>query len=321
MLGGDRAKLARENGATDRLDLVGVDLGDQATAPRTGQDHAALLGGKHALFAEYVAEAGEAVLRGGGDHFLAQKPQIARAVVPVFRRDGVRAHKGRHQLDWLERLEPPDRAQLLQLLFGGEAVAALDLAGRRAPAEHRFQLWQRLLHERRFTRGAGGLNGGQNAAAARQNFKVAHAVQLKPQLVLTPAAEDQMRVRVHKARRDQAALCVKHLRRAAVGRRAGAGGGDHAVLGKEPCVFGHGDLTLRRAAPGLVTGGRGKQADVLDQQAFHSGAPLLSDGGGSLCDDGVVGEIGQGDVAAARVFEIVFGGGGERVFIARPCAA
>ncbi len=159
-------------------------------------------------------------------------------------------------LDDLERLE---------LVLGGKAVAALCLHGRGAEAQHLVERLLRLAGKLLLAGLARGVRRGLDAAACVLNIKIARAVQLEPQLVLPPATENEVRVRVHKAGRDEMALRIDDLRALTGGNRAGADGGDDAVLDEHPRILQEFDFTLLLAATGASALGRRQQADVSDQ--------------------------------------------------------
>ena len=61
---------------------------------------------------------------------------VRAAAIAVLDGHLVRAHEGRRQLDRVRRRERANSPQHLQLALGGERVAALGFAGRRAAAQH-----------------------------------------------------------------------------------------------------------------------------------------------------------------------------------------
>lgn len=134
-------------------------------------------------------------------------------------------------------LQLSNHAQRFAFFPGRQAVAALGLCGRRAEAKHFIQrgggfcLQLFLACRLRCT------HGGQNAAACGEDVQIARAVQLERQLVLPPAAEDQMRVRVDQTGRDQLPSGVDRLRVGSRRRCAGPDLRDQIVLDQDPCVF------------------------------------------------------------------------------------
>lgn len=93
-------------------------------------------------------------------------------------------------------LQLSDHAQRFAFFPGRQAVAALGLCGRRAKAEHFIQRGGGLRLQLLLACRLCCTHGGQDAAACGEDVQIARAVQLERQLVLPPAVEDQMRVRV-----------------------------------------------------------------------------------------------------------------------------
>lgn len=83
----------------------------------------------------------------------------------------------------------------------------------------------------------GGVRRGLDAAARVLNVEIACAVELETQLVLAPAAEDEVGMGVDKAGGDEVALRVDDFRALDGGNRAGTDGGDDAVLDEHPRIL------------------------------------------------------------------------------------
>ena len=146
----------------------------------------------------------------------------------------MRTEEGGGELDRLLSVQPADDPQLTQLGLAVEAVAALGLRGGHAEAQHLIQRRAGLVAELVLGGGAGGAHGGEDAAAAREDFEIAHAVELQAQLVLPPAAENQVRVRVDQPGRDEFSLRVEDA--VGFGRGTDSDGGDVSVLTQHPGV-------------------------------------------------------------------------------------
>ena len=148
-------------------------------------------------------------------------------------------------------------------------------------------------------------------------------MQLEHQLVLPPAAEDQMRVRVDQTGRDQLPAGVDRLRAGSRRRCAGPDLRNHIVFNEYPCVFQNADLALCPAAPRGGSLRRGQHTDVGDQRSFHClflsrSALQLRHG---LLDDGAVRHIGHCDVVLPGVKLVIFRRRRHGVLVAGPAAA
>ena len=266
MLGGDGPDLAGQLGAADGFDLVGVDLGPQAVFQAGFQHLAGLLRGEGVGFAEHVAVFGDALFLHLGHHLLADQPDVLRPVGLVLGGHQMGPHKGGHDVHGVAVVEVFDHLQGFQLMLSGQAVAALGLAGGDAKAHHLVQSPGGLLGQLFLGGLAGGVGGGLNAAPGVLDLQIGLAVELQAQLVLPPAAENQVGVGVHQAGGGQLALGVD----GPIRRRGGAGPhlGDDAVLHQDPGVLEDLDFPLLRALSGAGTTGGGQHADVGDN-GFH----------------------------------------------------
>ena len=83
--------------------------GRQSSPPPGVQDLLRFGRREDTALAEDVVPLGQALGGDGRDHLVDHQPQKARAVVLEFRRQLVRAHERRRQLDWLLRGKPADR--------------------------------------------------------------------------------------------------------------------------------------------------------------------------------------------------------------------
>ena len=268
VLGGDSAHRLRELGAADGIDLVGVNLGDKAIALARLQDCLGLLGGEDAGLAEHVAEFRQLFLGHGRDELLAQEANVAFPVRLIFLGHRVGPQEGGYQVHGVGLVEAADGAKLLELVVHIEAVAALGFHGGDAQGEHLVQSFPGLLRQLLLGGGSRGVDGGQDAAAHGQDVQIGGAVELEPQLVLPPAAEDQVGVGVHEARGHQFAAGVDDLGPRFVGR-VGADLRDEAVLDLHIRVLQHPDLALLRPAAGGFALRGGQHADILDDHLLH----------------------------------------------------
>ena len=218
------------------MDLVGVELWQQTVGLAGQQDPPGFLRRKDALLAEHIAEPGQPFRRRPGDHLLTKQPEIALPVGLIFRRQSVGSQKGGGQIHGAFLPQLPDDPQLPQLGLRFQTVAALGFAGGDAEALHFQKGAPALFQKLRLRGGAGGPHGGKDPAAPGQNVQIGDAVELVGQLILPPAAEDQMGMGVGQTGRGQSALRVDDLLRPA-GRLALTYGSDDPVLRQHPGIF------------------------------------------------------------------------------------
>ena len=106
----------------------------------------------------------------------------------------------------------------------------------------------------------GGGHGGENSSTLSQDFQVGHPPALHGQLVLPPAAEDQMGMGIHQTRGHKTPLCIDGL---PVDFRGSSGPDlpDFILLSQHPGI-------LQQLHPGLRTGGGaqrgGKLTDIFN---------------------------------------------------------
>ena len=147
-----------------------------------------------------------------GHHLLAHKADVLFAVGLILRGDKVRAHEGRDEIHAVVIVEVLDDLERLELVLGGKAVAALGLDRGGAEAHHLVERLGGLGGELLLAGLTGGVRRGLDAAARVLNVEIACAVELETQLVLAPAAEDEVGVGVDKAGGDEVALRVDDFR-------------------------------------------------------------------------------------------------------------
>ncbi len=136
----------------------------------------------------------------GGDDLV----HIALRVVFIFGGNGVRAEEGDGEV---ERAFVVEREQgFEQAQFGGglQAVTRLGLGGGCAMCEHAQQARTRLRDERLDAGHARGADGGEDAPARGEDVEIGHAAHLHLEFVRAVTCPDDVRVRVHEARHDNA---------------------------------------------------------------------------------------------------------------------
>lgn len=149
----------------------------------------------------------------------------------------MRAHEGRDEIHAVVIVEILDDLKRLELVLGGKTVAALGLDRGGTKAHHLVECLGGLAAQLLNACLAGGVGGGLNAAAGVLDLEIGLAVELHAQLVLAPAAEDEVGVGVDKAGGDKMAFRIDDLRTLDRGDGAGADGGDDAVLDEDPGVL------------------------------------------------------------------------------------
>jgi hypothetical protein len=150
-----------------------------------------------------------------GDHHLAE---IAVAIVPILRRQGVGGEPAGHHPHRPLRTDRPGDPQHLQLARAVEPVAGLDLQRGDALGDQRVDPGQRRGQQRLLVRRARGADARKDAAAFPGDLLVACAFQPHLELARPVAAEDDVAVAVDQPRRDHPPSEVA-ARRAREGRR------------------------------------------------------------------------------------------------------
>src|SRR5690606_28129466 len=196
---------------------------------------------------------------GGGEDFIHSLVHITAAVGAVFGRDGVEAEIAGADPDAGLAAEAAGDAHHLQLAFGVEAVAGLDLDGGDAGGLEPGEAGQGEGVEVILRGGAGGGDGRDDAAAGAGDVLIGGAAEPLFELAGAVAAEDEMGVAVDQAGGDPAAVEAVGFHRL-VHRQVGAGAGpDDAAIGDQqgPVVDG---------AVGLAALGHGGEAAVGDEE-------------------------------------------------------
>lgn len=206
VVGGERPEPRRECGSAGVRELVGMELDRQAMRSRRRKD-----AGNFRL--------GEPLAGHGGENHIANLVDKGGAV-PVAR-EGMGAEIGGDHRDGAPAAELPRRPQHPELGVAVETVAGLDLDRGHAFREEVVEPGQGQANQRLFTCGAGGADGGEDAAAGRGDLLVGGALKPLLELARAVAREDEMGMAVDQARSDQPAFAVDGLARNDSGRQIG----------------------------------------------------------------------------------------------------
>ena len=224
-----RIERHRERRAAQRRELVHMQL--QPEAQRLGrlQDAARLGQIERTILTKYVAEerpiGAEIVPQlhptrpRRGQHFSHDQVHVGVGPAAILRRHGVRAQKGRRQVDEVGSLKHGNRIQLLQLVRDIEPVAGLGLRGGRAVVQHPIKAAARLRHQCLQRSRACVADGADDAAAGRHDLHVGGAADTHLELRRPVAGPRQVRVRVDEAGNDRTPAGIQrrvrlHCRRA-----------------------------------------------------------------------------------------------------------
>ena len=239
-----------------------MNLGAQAVFQAGLQHLAGLLHGKGIGLAEHVAELGNALLLDGRHHLLAYQPDVLLTVLLVLGRNQVGTHEGSYNIHGMAVVQVLDHLERLQFVLRGQTVAALRLTGGHAKAHHLVQRLGRLLCQLLLRRLPCGVGGGLDPTARILDLQVGLSVELHPQFILTPAAENKMRVGVHQTGSNQIPLCIYYLGILHLRSSSCPHLGNDAVLYQNPGVFEHLDGALLRSLLGSSSLGGGQHTDV-----------------------------------------------------------
>ncbi len=272
MIGRPRAHVRRHAAAAARRELVGVDARHQSGALAGLENRDRLLGREEPGVAEDVAPLGQAFSGHARDHLVDHARHVVAAPRLVLARDVVRAEERRDDVDGVASVEMSNRAQLCQLRFGGQAVAALRFAGRGAGREHLVEARPCGVGELGLRRRARQGDRLHDAAALGGNRLVGRALQTAAQLVLSIAGEDDVRVRIDEAGNDGAPAGIEADRvgvqvQMTLGLRRRTDMDDDALVRGDDRVAERRDVALRRAAPRRRACARGDEARVLDEKS------------------------------------------------------
>ena len=145
-----------------------------------------------------------------GNQLFRDPAHIFLAAAGKLRRHGVRRQQRGHDARRALGVEAGHHAQHAQLRLAIQPVAGFGFDGGRAGAQHPVAMPARLGQQIVFRGCARGFHRAQNAAAGSGNLLIGGAGNALLELGGAIAREDQMRVRIDKARRDAAALRVDH---------------------------------------------------------------------------------------------------------------
>ena len=251
-----------------------MDLGPQAVLQAGLQHLTGLLHREGVGLAEHIAELGDALFLHLGHHLLAHQADVLGTVALILGGDQMGTHKGGDHVHGVVVVQVLDDLQGLQLVVGGQTVAALGLHGGHAKAHHLVQSLGGLLGQLLLGGLAGGVGGGLDAAAGVLDLQIGLAMELHAQLVLTPAAENQVGVGIYQTGGDQVALGVDDLSAGGGGGRTGAHRVDDPVLHQDPGILQDLDLALLRALLGGLALGGGQHTDVFNQNVSHNETSL-----------------------------------------------
>src|SRR5215203_3227506 len=171
---------------------------------------------ERAFLAEDVTEKRDPSVKRGSDipapgklqHVAADQVDVRVCVVLELGRYGVGCEECRDDVDRVRIVRSRYRFEHLQFCSGVEAVAGFDLAGGRSGRQHIVET-RSSLRDELFDRGTAGVsNRGNNSAAARQNIQIIRALYLELELIQPVTGEDDVCVRVNKARTNSASAGV-----------------------------------------------------------------------------------------------------------------
>ena len=180
-----------------------MQLDRQAERRGAVKDAGHFLGRKGDALAEPVHGIDQPLGMGGlhpGDHHLVD---IASAVALVFGGQGMGGQPGGHDPQRPFATDPPGDAQHPQFGVQVQPVARLDFHRRHALGDQVVGAPQRGGQQFVVAGGAGGADGGQDAAAGAGDLFIAGAVQAHVEFARPVAAEHQMGVTVDQPRRHQ----------------------------------------------------------------------------------------------------------------------
>ena len=171
-------------------------------------------------------------------------------------------HEGSYNIHGMAVVQVLDHLERLQFVFRGQTVAALGFTGGNAEAHHLIQRLGRLIRQLLGGSLTGGIGGGLDASTRILDLQVGLSVELHTQFILTPAAENKMRVGVHQTGSNQIPLCIYYLGVLHLRSSSYPHLGNDAVLYQNPGVFEHLDGALLRSLLGSSSLGGGQHTDV-----------------------------------------------------------
>ncbi len=180
-----------------------MQLHRQAELLRALEQATGFLAAEADAFAERIDRIDQAFGGERGQHLVADQRHVVGAAIGVLRRQRMQAEKTGAHADAELAAESARHAQHAPLAVEIQPVTGLDLQRGHAVGKQRPCTRQRLRQQLFLAGGAGGVDGGNDAAAGARDLLVAGAVETQVELLRAIAAEHQMRVAVDQARRDQ----------------------------------------------------------------------------------------------------------------------
>ena len=213
VIGRGGTQLNGQGGGSQVVKFIGVDLEREAQAFGFFQDLAGLSQVEGFVLAEDIHKrrvpafggVGLPPLLQNGQHGIGHQVGITLRVVLVFRGDGMRSQEGDGQIDGTFGIQGQQGFEQAQLGGCLQTVACLGFGGGGTGGEHAQQARPGLGHERLDGGAAGGVHGGDDAAASCQDIEIMLAFQTQGELGSPVTAPDDMRVRIDKSGHDHAA--------------------------------------------------------------------------------------------------------------------
>ncbi len=248
-------------------ELFGVQFHAKAMRLRHLEDAADLLRRESNAFAEAVDGIGQTGPRYGWQHLVADFGDVGILVAVRFRRQRMRAEKGRRHRHWPQFADAAGGTQ--RFFLGGEIqpIARFDFESGHALAQESIDPRQRTADKILFARLTGGAHRRHDAAAGTRDLLVACAGQPQLEFMRAVAAIDDVRVAIDQARRDPAAFAIDGFRSLERRRPCGGPGIDDAALarGDQPA--------LDEAEPFPFQGGK---SGVLPEPVTLHGAIIMT---------------------------------------------
>ena len=195
--------LGRHGRAMQVRELLGVQFHRQAKAARVAKDRRHLVARKGDALAKAIHRVDQILGMTGVHARQNHVADIARAVVLVFRRQGMGGQPGGLDMHRTLFTDQPRHAQHLDFIRDGQPIARLDFQRGDALGDQRIDPGQGRGQQRRLAPGAGGIDRRQDAAASPGDVFVAGAFQTHLELAGAVAAKDDMGMAVDQPRRHQ----------------------------------------------------------------------------------------------------------------------
>ena len=207
-----------------------MDLGAQTIFFAGFQNLTSLFYIESICFAEHIVILGDALPGNQRHHFLANQADIFLAVCFILLGHQVGTHESGHNVHGVTVIEILNDLQCLELMLGSKAIAALGFHSGGAKRHHLIQRQSCLGGQFLFGCLSGSIGGRLDTTAGILNFQVSLAMELHSQLILAPAAKNQMGMSIHQARSHQFATGIHHGLAVFCPGNAGANFSDDAVF-------------------------------------------------------------------------------------------